>query len=152
MQAKDIRKILIFDQGDPVAGQILGKAEEVFGKSAADAPQYVILKAHRTHNIALQMLEKAIGEEQPELVLIGATALGGEAAPALGVRFETGVAAHCVDIRASEDGRLTFIIPAFGGRAFGEIFIPNAKAGRPAIATVKSGMFREPEEGLEEKL
>ena len=152
MQAKDIRKIIIFDQGDPVAGQLLGKAEEVLGKSASDAPQYVILKAHRTHNMALQMLEKTIGEEQPELVLIGATALGGEAAPALGVRFETGVAAHCVDIRIGEDGQLTFVIPAFGGRALGEIFIPDAKAGRPAIATVKPGMFREPEEGLAESL
>ena len=148
MKAKEIKKILIFDQGEPVAVQLLGRAEEVFGS----APDYVILKAHRTHNIALDMMEQAIREEQPELVLLGATALGEEVAPALGVRFATGVAAHCVDICVNEEGRLTFLIPAFGGRAVGEIFIPDAKAGRPAIATVKPGMFPDPAENLQAEL
>ena len=134
MKAENVRKILIFDQGDPVAAQLLGKAAEVFGAGAdtGDGPEYVMLRARRTHNLALEMLDKTIREEKPELVLIGATALGEEAAPALGVRFETGVAAHCVDIKKNEEGRLTFVIPAFGGRAVGEIFIPDAKAGRPA--------------------
>ena len=141
MKAENVKKILIFDQGDPVALQLLGKAEEVFG----NGPEFVLLRARRTHNIALAQMEKAIREEEPALVLIGATALGEEVAPALGVRFETGVAAHCVDIKVNEEGRLTFVIPAFGGRAIGEIFIPGAKAGQPAIATVKPGMFPEPE-------
>ena len=141
MKAENVRKILILDQGDPVCVQLLGKAKEVFG----DGPEYVMLRARRTHNIALEQMDKAVREEEPELVFIGATALGEEIAPALGVRFETGVAAHCVDIKVNEEGRLTFVIPAFGGRAFGEIFIPDAKAGKPAIATVKSGMFAEPD-------
>ena len=146
MKAENVMKILIFDQGDPVAAQLLGKAAEVFGVGAdtGDGPEYVMLRARRTHNLALEMLDKTIREEKPELVLIGATALGEEAAPALGVRFETGVAAHCVDIKKNEEGRLTFVIPAFGGRAVGEIFIPGAKAGRPAIATVKPGIFPDP--------
>ena len=144
MKAENIKKILILDQGDPVAEQILGKAMEVFGAASDGWPEYVVLNARRTHNLALEMMEKAINEEQPELVLIGATALGEEVAPALGVRFRTGVAAHCVDIKVNEEGRVTFIIPAFGGRAVGEIFIPDAKAGRPAIATIKPGMFPQP--------
>ncbi|MGX8774367.1 MAG: electron transfer flavoprotein subunit alpha/FixB family protein [Bacillota bacterium] len=144
MKAEKIRKILIFDQGDPVCLQLLGKAEEVFGTPAEGGPEYVVLRARRTHNLALEQMTGAIRAEKPELVLIGATALGEEVAPALGVRFETGVAAHCVDIRVNEEGRLTFVIPAFGGRAVGEIFIPGAEAGRPAIATVKPGMFPEP--------
>ena len=147
MKTADVRKILILDQGDPVAAQLLGKAAEVFG----EGPEYVMLRARRTHSTALAQMEKAIRGEEPELVLIGATALGEEIAPALGVRFGTGVAAHCVDIKANEEGRLTFVIPAFGGRAFGEIFIPGAKAGKPAIATVKPGMFPEPscDDGLD---
>ena len=149
MKTETVRKILIFDQGDPVAAQLLGKAEEVFGEGSGrgSRPEYIILRARRTHNLALEMLDKTIREEKPELVLIGATALGEEAAPALGVRFETGVAAHCVDIKENEEGRLTFVIPAFGGRAVGEIFIPGAAAGKPAIATVKPGMFPDPAGG-----
>ena len=143
MKAENVRKILILDQGDPVAVQLLAKAEEIFG----DGAEYLMLRARGTHNLALEMMEETIRDEKPELVLIGATALGEEIAPALGVRFETGVAAHCVDIRVNEEGRLTFVIPAFGGRAVGEIFIPDASAGRPAIATVKPGMFPEPEGG-----
>ena len=149
MLAKDIKKILILDQGNPVAGQLLGRAEELLG---TEAPAYVIVKAHRTHNIALRMMEQTIKEESPALVLIGATALGEEVAPALGVRLETGVAAHCVDFRINDDGRLTFLIPAFGGKAIGEIFIPDAKAGQPAIATVKPGMFRDPADNLQTAL
>lgn len=140
MKAEMISKVLILDQGNPVAEQLLAKASELFGNNA----EYILLKAHKTHNIALQMMEQTIRQEQPELVLIGATALGEEIAPALGVRLRTGVAAHCVDIRINEEGRLTFMIPAFGGRAIGEIFVPDAKAGRPAIATVKPGIFRAP--------
>ncbi len=143
MKAKDIKKVLILDQGNPVAGQLLQKAAEVFG---TDAVQYVVLKAHRTHNLVLTMMEETIREEAPELVLLGATALGEEIAPALGVRLGTGVAAHCVDIKVNEDGRLTFMIPAIGGRAVGEIFIPDAGAGRPAVATVKPGIFPQPED------
>ena len=150
MKAEAIKKILIFDQGDPVAMQLLARAEEIFGPKGA--PEYVIVKAHRTHNIALQMMEKTIREVQPELALMGATALGEEIAPALGVRLGAGVAAHCMDIRINEEGRIAFLIPAFGGRAIGEIFIPDAKAGRPAIATVKPGMFRDPEGDLKAEL
>ena len=147
MKVQEIKKILILDQGNPVAGQLLGKADALFS-----APAYVIVKAHRTHHIALQMMEQIIREESPELVLIGATALGEEVAPALGVRLGTGVCAHCVDIQSNGEGQLTFLIPAFGGRAVGEIFVPDAKAGQPAIATVKPGMFRDPAEDLQESL
>ena len=138
MRADTIRKILILDQGDPVAAQLLRKASDVFGRYE---PEYVILKARRTHNMVLGMMEETIREEKPELVLIGATALGEEVAPALGVRFRTGVAAHCIDIRETETGRTAFMIPAFGGGLAGEIFVPDAKAGTPAIATVKPGIF-----------
>ena len=71
MKAENVRKILIFDQGDPVAAQLLGKAAEVFGVGAdtGDGPEYVMLRARRTHNLALEMLDKTIREEKPELHL-----------------------------------------------------------------------------------
>ena len=56
---------------------------------------------------------------------------------ALGIRLRTGVAAHCIDMFLSDDGQLVFIIPAFGGKVVGEIMIPGAEPGRPAVALVK---------------
>lgn len=140
MKACEVKKILIFDQGNPVAGQLLGKAADVFGRSA-EAPEYVTVKVHKAHNMALGIMENAIRTEKPQLVLIGATALGEEVAPALGIRFRTGVAAHCMDININDEGRTAFMVPAFGGKVIGEIFIPGACDDAPAIATVKPGMF-----------
>ncbi len=143
MKAKEIKKILILEQGDPSGAQILSKAADVFGKNE---PDYVILKSCRTHNISLSFMEELIRKEQPQLVLIGATSLGGEVAPALGARFGAGVAAHCIDFAENEEGEIAFIVPAFGGRAASEIFMPEANAEAPAIATVKPGIFPDPSE------
>lgn len=131
-----MKKIMIMDQGNPVAYQLLGKAKSLFDGEA----DYVMVKLHRAHNQALELMEKAIADEQPELLLVGATALGEEVAPALGVRLKTGVAAHCIDIVKNKD-ELAFMVPAFGGKVIGEIFVPSAAPGRPAIATVKPGTF-----------
>lgn len=140
MKADRVNRILILDQGNPVSTQLHAKAAQLF-QSADLNPEIVILKVHRAHNIALEIMEETIRSEKPQLVLIGATALGEEVAPALGIRFETGVAAHCVDIKISEDGRLAYMVPAFGGKVIGEIFIPDADSDHPAIATVKPGTF-----------
>ncbi|MCQ2546498.1 MAG: electron transfer flavoprotein subunit alpha/FixB family protein [Clostridia bacterium] len=134
-----MNKVMIFDQGNPVCMQLLGKARSLFGEEA----EYVMVSVRRHHNVALETMENAIREEKPELVLIGATALGEEVAPALGVRLGTGVAAHCVDINISDEGNLAFMVPAFGGKVIGEIFVPAAGDDRPAIATVKPGTFED---------
>ncbi|MDO4833568.1 MAG: electron transfer flavoprotein subunit alpha/FixB family protein [Bacillota bacterium] len=136
-----MKKIMIFDQGNPVCRQLLEKAGSLFG----DGAEYIMVRVRENHNVAIEALEHVIGEERPELVLIGATALGEEVAPALGVRLGTGAAAHCVDIKICEDGKTAFMVPAFGGKVIGEIFIPDAGPGRPAIATVKPGTFEERE-------
>lgn len=91
-------------------------------------------------------LEEAIKQFDPDLFLIGATLAGEEIAPTLGLRFKTGVAAHCMDLILKEDGSLAQMVPAFGGKVIGEIFIPNT---RPQIASVKPGIFVE--EKIEKK-
>ena len=98
------------------------------------------------HMAVIGCAEQMIRRERPDLVLIGATALGEEAAPALGVRLGSGVAAHCTQIRVTEEGRIAFMVPAFGGKVVGEIFIPRQADAAPAIATVKPGMFEGDEE------
>ena len=151
MRKDSVRKVMIFDQGNPVAGQLYGKARELFpggaggvATSSADsngAVEFVIARVADNHGKAAEILEKVIADEKPDILLMGATALGEDVAPTLGIRLGTGVAAHCVDIRVNEEGRIGYFVPAFGGKVIGEIFIPDAKPGKPAIATVKPGMF-----------
>ncbi|MDO4869530.1 MAG: electron transfer flavoprotein subunit alpha/FixB family protein [Bacillota bacterium] len=135
-------KIMIFDQGDPVSRQMISKAAEVF----AGAEHLEIVAAETkemNHEIVADMLVHAVCSEKPEVLLIGSTTLGEEVSAALGVRLKTGVAAHCVDIRADADGNPIFMIPAFGGKAIGEIMVPGAGPGKPAIATVKPDVFQD---------
>lgn len=134
-----MNKVMILDQGNAVCMQLLGKARQLFGEET----ECVMVKVQKHHNVAAEALENAIREEKPELVLLGATALGEEVAPALGIRLATGVAAHCVDIQENEEGEIAFMVPAFGGKVIGEIFIPDACGDRPAIATVKPGTFED---------
>ena len=142
MRKDAVKKVMIFDQGRPagIAGQLYGKARELF---AGDAVAFVIVKVADNHGKAAEILEKVIADEKPDVLLMGATALGESVAPILGVRLGTGVAAHCVDIRINDEGRIGYMVPAFGGKVIGEIFIPDAEPGKPAIATVKPGMFED---------
>lgn len=87
---------------------------------------------------------EAIRSFDADLVLIGATAFGEELAPTLGIRLQTGVAAHCVDFIRKEDGALAHMVPAFGGKVIGEIFI---KDSTPQIASSKPGLFTARAEG-----
>jgi electron transfer flavoprotein alpha subunit len=75
---------------------------------------------------------------KPEIVLVGATALGSEIAPTVAARVGTGLAAHCMDLKI-QDGRFVQVVPAFGGRVLGEIFTPDF---RPMMASIKPGAFQ----------
>lgn len=144
MKKKSVKKIAVFDQGAPVFFQLMTKAKELFDGQDAEFIRIACDEETVRDHMAVTMgLAEAVREEDPDLLLIGATSLGEEVAPALGIRLKTGVAAHCVDIRENGEGRIAFHVPAFGGKVIGEIFIPN---GRPMIATVKPGMFSGTEE------
>lgn len=152
MHQNEVRKVMVLDQGHPVFYQLLCRAKELFG--SADT-EYVRLdcspsqmgEAAMDHMAVIAGAAQVIRQEKPDLVLIGATSLGEEVAPALGVRLGSGVAAHCTQISVTEEGRIAYMVPAFGGRVIGEILIPREQGGAPAIATVKPGMFEgSPEE------
>jgi electron transfer flavoprotein alpha subunit len=83
-------------------------------------------------------LEALVRMADPDVLLIAETSAGEELAPALGVRFRTGVTAHCADLILKADGELAQMVPAFGGKVIGEIFTPKT---RPKIVGVKPGMF-----------
>ena len=141
MTNRPVKKIAVFDQGHPVFWQLMTKAKELFPQDAefiriAAAPAKAGESGNESmpegscdeaagacldHMAVIRGIEEVVRREEPDLLLLGATALGEEAAPALGIRLRTGVAAHCVEINVNEDGQVAYMVPAFGGKAAASI-------------------------------
>ncbi len=87
-----------------------------------------------------EIIVKLAQERQPEIALIGSTAMGRELAPLVAARLGTGLAAHCIDLVLDENGILEQRVPAYGGLI--SIVCPER---RPQMATVARGVFHMPE-------
>ncbi|HYF84076.1 MAG TPA: electron transfer flavoprotein subunit alpha/FixB family protein [Clostridia bacterium] len=90
------------------------------------------------HMLYAPLISELIKQEDPEIVLFGATAIGSELGPTVAAQLKTGVAAHCVDMRIDENEHLVAAVPSFGGKILGEILCPDT---RPQMASVKPGIF-----------
>ncbi len=89
-----------------------------------------------------QLMVSLIEREKPEAFFLGATPLGADLAPRVAAALETGLSAHCVDLRLGEDGILEQIVAGFGGAWLAVIVCPDK---RPQMATVMPGVFKKPE-------
>lgn len=89
-----------------------------------------------------EALAGIINAYHPEIVLIGATMLGSELAPTVAAKLRTGLAAHCTALKILDNGQFTQVVPAFGGKVLGDIYIPNH---RPQIASIKAGITKKQE-------
>jgi electron transfer flavoprotein alpha subunit len=85
------------------------------------------------------VLAGACREHQPSIVLFGATAMGMELAPRLAARLNTGLSAHCIDLKLDADGHLLQMVPGWGGGVIATIKCPNH---RPQMATVMPGVMQ----------
>jgi electron transfer flavoprotein alpha subunit len=85
------------------------------------------------------VLAQACRERQPSILLFGATSLGVELAPRLAARLNTGLAAHCIDLKWSENGELMQMVPGWGGGIVATIRCPQH---RPQMATVMPGVLQ----------
>ena len=83
----------------------------------------------------LPHVEPIVRALQPAAVLLGHTTAGADLAPRLAFRLESGVAMGCTAV-ASEEGKLVFTRPCYGGNVREALSI-NAL---PAIATLKPGI------------
>lgn len=79
---------------------------------------------------------------KPEIVLIGATAIGRDMAPHISARIHTGLTADCTGLEIGEDGNLRMTRPAFGGNLMATIICPRH---RPQMATVRPGVMQRAE-------
>ncbi|MCK9274532.1 MAG: electron transfer flavoprotein subunit alpha/FixB family protein [Syntrophales bacterium] len=88
------------------------------------------------------VLERAVLRAKPEVLLIGATAMGTDLAPRLAARLRTGLSAHSIDLELDSKGELIAVIPWSGGDYLGRISCPKS---RPQMATINPGIFEIPE-------
>ena len=85
------------------------------------------------------VLAHACKTYNPDILLFGATRMGIELAPRLAARLETGLSAHCIDLRLDSKGRLLQVVPGWGGGVVATILCPNH---RPQMATVMPGVMK----------
>jgi electron transfer flavoprotein alpha subunit len=85
-------------------------------------------------------LASLIGETQPSIVLIGATAMGTDLAPRLAAQLGVGVASDCVALEIDGE-RLVATRPIYAGKALAKVKLN----GDPQIATVRSNVLPVPE-------
>lgn len=107
----------------------------------ADKVYYVnnkLLHNYTTDGYA-KVLEKAVEEYKPEIILIGATHIGRDLAPRIASKLNTGLTADCTKLEIDEeDGKLLQTRPAFGGNLMATIICPET---RPQMCTVRPGVM-----------
>ena len=112
-----------------------------------DDPQ---LKDYRTEPYA-HALASVINEYKPEIMLVGATAIGRDLGPTVSARVKTGLTADCtvleigdfpinpVPNQEQKHNQLLMTRPAFGGNTIATIACPY---NRPQMATVRPGVMQ----------
>lgn len=115
------------------------------------------LKEYRTEPYA-HALASVINEYKPEIVLVGATAIGRDLGPTVSARVKSGLTADCTVLEIGDyplnaapgqeqlHNQLLMTRPAFGGNTIATIACPY---NRPQMATVRPGVMQkiEPIEG-----
>lgn len=96
------------------------------------------LKNYRT-DAYTKVIQEAINQYKPEIILLGATRIGRDLGPCLAVRCDTGLTADCTKLEIDpEDKKIRQTRPAFGGNLMATIICPNH---RPQMSTVRPGVM-----------
>ncbi|RFZ75594.1 electron transfer flavoprotein subunit alpha/FixB family protein [Lacrimispora amygdalina] len=109
-----------------------------------------VLKEYMTEPYT-HALAGVIEKYKPEIVLVGATAIGRDLGPRVSARVATGLTADCTKLeigdfplnpvagREQKHNQLLMTRPAFGGNTIATIACPNH---RPQMATVRPGVMQ----------
>lgn len=181
MKLEEYKGVFVFAQQvdhkiNGVALELLGKAKQLAGdlntivtavllgsevkdlakKLAAYGADRVIvvddpaLKDYRTEPYT-HALASVINKFKPEIVLVGATAIGRDLGPTVSARVQTGLTADCTQLdigdfpikkmgnQEQKHNQLLMTRPAFGGNTIATIACPD---NRPQMATVRPGVMQ----------
>ncbi|MCR5801444.1 MAG: electron transfer flavoprotein subunit alpha/FixB family protein [Lachnospiraceae bacterium] len=154
-KAKDLAK----DLGQKVVAVLIGSGVKGLADSLAEygADKVIVvddpeLKEYRTEPYA-HALASVIEKFKPEIMLVGATAIGRDLGPTVSARVATGLTADCTQLdigdfplvaipgKESEQkhNQLLMTRPAFGGNTIATIACPD---NRPQMATVRPGVMQ----------
>ncbi len=152
-KAKDLAKDLSTDVTAVLIGSdIKGLADQLAEYGAdkvivVDDPE---LKNYRTEPYA-HALASVINQYKPEIMLVGATAIGRDLGPRVSARVATGLTADCTVLEIGDfplqavpgqeqlHNQLLMTRPAFGGNTIATIACPY---NRPQMATVRAGVMQ----------
>ncbi len=152
-KAKDLAKDLNTD----VTAVLIGSGVKDLATPLAEygADKVIIvddpeLKDYRTEPYA-HALASVINEYKPEIMLVGATAIGRDLGPRVSARVATGLTADCTVLEIGDfplvakegeeqlHNQLLMTRPAFGGNTIATIACPY---NRPQMATVRPGVMQ----------
>ena len=181
MALEDYKGVYVYAQQvdneiSPIAFELLGKAKDLAAPLATQVTAVLIgsgvkgladrlaeygadrvivvddpeLKDYRTEPYA-HALASVINEYKPEIMLVGATAIGRDLGPTVSARVATGLTADCTQLdigdfplnpipgQEQKHNQLLMTRPAFGGNTIATIACPD---NRPQMATVRPGVMQ----------
>ncbi|MCD7866360.1 MAG: electron transfer flavoprotein subunit alpha/FixB family protein [Clostridiales bacterium] len=155
-KAKDLAN----DLGQKVAAVLIGYnvkglADQlaVYGADKVIVVDDKELEVYRTEPYT-HALASVINEFKPEIMLVGATAIGRDLGPRVSARVQTGLTADCTSLdigdfplvampgKEQKHNQLLMTRPAFGGNTIATIACPD---NRPQMATVRPGVMQKNE-------
>lgn len=153
-------KDLADDLGQKVAAVLIGyNVKDLADQLAVYGADKVIvvddkeLEVYRTEPYT-HALASVINEFKPEIMLVGATAIGRDLGPRVSARVKTGLTADCTSLdigdfplvampgKEQKHNQLLMTRPAFGGNTIATIACPD---NRPQMATVRPGVMQKNE-------
>lgn len=141
-KAKELSKDLGCEVTAALLGYKMDALPDKLAKYGADNVLVVddpALETYTTEPYTQAMFE-IINAKKPEIVLVGATAIGRDLAPRLSARIHTGLTADCTKLDIDEETKnLRMTRPAFGGNIMATIVCSDF---RPQMATVRPGVMQ----------
>jgi electron transfer flavoprotein alpha subunit len=82
------------------------------------------------------VVAKVVKENDPEILLLGASVQGKDLAARVAAKLATGLATDCTDVKIA-DGKLVAVRPMYAGKCFGEVVTGSS----PAMASLRPNVF-----------
>lgn len=154
-KAKELAKDLNTEVTAVLLGHNVKELATELGEYGADKVIVVDnkeLEVYRTEPYS-QALTAVINEFKPDIMLVGATAIGRDLGPTVSARVHTGLTADCTKLEIGDfplvaqpgkeneqkHNQLLMTRPAFGGNTIATIACPD---NRPQMATVRPGVMQ----------